>query len=73
MSIIIIVQEHCDILGAKEDDSELRLEVMRGRKEWYAMARTTVRRWMLSGPGPVWKREIKIKKQGGAISISKLT
>ena len=44
MSIVIIVQEHYEILGAKEDDGELRLEVMRGRKEWYAMARTTVRR-----------------------------
>ena len=48
-----------------EDGSELRLEVLRGRKECSAVASTTVRRWMLSGP--VWKREIKFKKEVGTI------
>ena len=59
--------------SSKEDSSELSLEVMRDRKEWSAVASTTVRRWMLSGP--VWKREIKFKKDGGTgtISILKLT
>ena len=42
-----------------EDGRELRLDVMRGRKERSTVASTTVRRWMLSGP--LWKREIKFK------------
>ena len=51
--------------SAMEDGSQLGLEVMRGRKEWYAVTSTTVHRWLLSGP--VWKieltSEIKFKKQ----------
>ena len=61
-----IIQEHCEaFLGdlgstsAMEDGRELRLEVMRGRRERSTVASTTVRRWMLSGP--VWKRDIKFK------------
>ena len=42
-----------------EDGRELRLEVMRGRKEWSTVASTTVRLWMLSGP--VWKVNINIE------------
>ena len=45
-----------------EDGSELRLEVMRGRIEWYAVVRT-VRHWMLSGP--VQKIELTREKKGG--------
>ena len=48
-----------------EDGSELRLVVMRG-KECPQLPVPPFVRWMLSGP--VWKREIKVKKQGGAIS-----
>ena len=41
----------CDLgsTSTMEDGRELSLEVMRGRKEWYAVVRT-VHRWMLSGP-----------------------
>ena len=53
--------------SAMEDGRELRLEVMRGRRERSTVASTTVRRWML--PGPVWKREIKFKKHWCDINI----
>jgi hypothetical protein len=57
-----------------EDGSELCLEVMRGEKEWYVVARTTDRRWnQLNALWILEDCEIKFKKQGGATSILKLT
>ena len=63
----IIIQEHCDAFGAMEECSKLHLEELKCRNEWYAVDRTIVRRWILSGP--VWKREIKFKKQWCDINI----
>ena len=70
---ILIIQEHFDVVGWSmvdklEDGSELRLVVTRG-KEWSAVASTTVR-----SLHAVWSGlETWNKKQGGAISILKLT
>ena len=52
-----------------EDGSKLSPEVLKGRKEWSAVASTTVRRWS----SLELSCEIKCKNQGGAISILKLT
>ena len=49
-----------------EDGSELRLEVMRGRKEWSTLF---VAGCCLVQSG----NKIKFKNQGGAMSILKLT